>query len=213
MPSPWLVGGILGSKGLKLTAADTVRERSVEGQQYDRSKGSHQNRPDVEPGKPRATEQLHDEPSDQCSYHPDDDGEQEAAGVPARHDQLAQNPRNKPDDDPAYDAYAHLLLLPPFPSRSTFYRTIIFKRTLRTHPEERVDLKLRCFIYFREVSRSFPFFVIGNVRKHLPNNEEVTDPHTHLENVRFCACCWGVLMLIEGWRARTPALHLPPVLF
>src|SRR5215212_5693722 len=91
----------------------TPYERPIEGQQYDRSKGGHQNRPDVEPRYSPPAEQLHDETSDQCSYHPDDDGEQEAAGVPARHDQLAQDAGNQPDHDPAYDAYTHLLLLPP----------------------------------------------------------------------------------------------------
>jgi len=95
-------------------SASTARERPVEGQQYDRSKGGYHNRPDVEPRYSRSAEQLHHETSEQCSYHPDDDGEQEAAGIPAWHDQLAQDPCDQPNNDPAYDAYLQLLLLPPF---------------------------------------------------------------------------------------------------
>src|SRR5215212_1044469 len=52
-------------------------------------------------------------------------------GVPARHDQLAQDAGDQPDHDPAYDAYTHLLLLPPFYPVLLARVVPPFRRTLR----------------------------------------------------------------------------------
>src|SRR5215204_215275 len=79
-------------------------------------------------------------------------------------------------------------------SRSTYLFSGIsaFRRTLRAHQEGRVDLELRFFINFFRVSLSFLFFVVCNVREHPADNEEVTEPQSHLETVhRHTLAPWG----------------------
>src|SRR5215212_8509785 len=73
--------------------------------------------------------------------------------------------------------------------------------------EGRVDLKLRFFIDLREVSWSILFYVIRKVRKHPPNNEEVTKPHPHLENVHGPALAPWVR--IHNWRVESQDLGPP----
>src|SRR5215203_679724 len=76
--------------------------------------------------------------------------------------------------------FPYLLSIPSY----FLYDYHLWMNATCAHQEGRVDLKLRFFINLREVSsRSFPFFVVRNVRKHPPNNEDVAGPQPHLENV------------------------------
>src|SRR5215212_8891500 len=98
-------------------------------------------------------------------------------------------------------------------SRSTYLFSGIsaFRRTLRAHQEGRVDLELRLFINFFRVSLSFLFFVVCNVREHPADNQEVTEPQPHLENVhRHALAPWGRIHTDRRVESQDLALRSTP---